>query len=436
MKGFQVGVLIFFGVFVFIGVLIFSGAIKLPEKNSSGQVAGGEIKIWGTVPRTGIRTSLNFINEQGGGYFMTYEEKDPRTYDQDLLNAFAFGGVPDIFLISQDLIFRYEDKLILIPFTYFPERTFTETYIRAADMFKRPAGFLGFPVFSDPLIMYYNQDLLETEGFTEPPKYWKDFFEYIPRLTKRNEAAQILTSGVALGEFSNVKNAKEIFAAMNLQLDNPMVIFDTSDFRYKTVLEEASSVSRRPAAQSLSFFNEFSNPLNEVYSWNKSKPNSENAFIAGDLAIYFGLASELRTIQQKNPNLNFNIAELPQVEELNNKVTYADVYALAIPRNAPNAQAAIAVAANLANGASTQNLIAPSGFAPMRRDLIAANRNVGNFNPVIYDSALYSRSWIDFDSEETDRIFRNMAESVISGLSGPEDAVGNANTEIKTSLIK
>lgn len=439
MKGFQVGVLVFFGVFVLLGVLIFSGVIKLPSKNSPAQqVAGGQINIWGTIPGDGIYTSLSFLNSQGGvgGLSLSYQEKDPRTYEQDILNAFAFGGVPDLFFISQELIHKYEDKLILIPFTYFPERTFNETYIRAADIFKRPQGFLGFPVFVDPLIMYYNQDLLESENFTFPPSYWKDFFDYIPRLTKKNEAAQVTISGVALGEFSNVKNAKEIFAAMNLQLGNEMIVYDYESNRPKSIIDRPSSVSYTPAIQSLNFFNEFSNPLNEVYSWNKSKPNSENAFIAGDLAIYFGLSSELRSIQQKNPNLNFDIAELPQVKELNNKITYADVYALAIPRNSPNAQTAIAVAANLANGANTYSLVAPSGFAPMRRDLISANRNTGNYNPVIYDSALYSRSWLDINTEETYKIFERMVESVVSGLSDPREAVENANIEIRTLITK
>ncbi len=430
MKGFQIGVLIFFGVFVFLGVLIFSGAIKLPSKGGGdAQITTGVIKIWGTVSKKNLSAAISFLNNQNPNTVIIYEEKDPRTYSDDLLNAFAFGGVPDLFLLSQDLIITYEDKIISIPFDSFPERTFNDTYIRAADVFKRQTGFLGFPIFSDPLVMYYNQDLLESENFTVPPKYWKDLLEYVPRLTKKNDALQILTSGVALGEFSNIKNAKEIFLAMNLQLNNPIVVFDLEK-GYIPVLKEASDVSARPAIQSLNFFNEFSNPVKSVYSWNKSKPNSQNAFIAGDLAIYFGLSSEFRNIEQKNPNLNFDVAMIPQVEELSNKITYADVYALAIPKNTTNAQMALSVAANLANGANTAAIVGSSGFAPMRRDLVGSpGGNTSNI--VFYNSALNSRSWFDFNDEMTTNIFSQMNENVISGLESLDDAVDAANTELR-----
>lgn len=434
MKGFQVGVMIFFGVFVLLGVLLFSGAIKLPDKGGSQQVVGGTIRIWGTVSKKGLNTAISFLNSKNESLKIIYQEKDPRTFQDDLLNAFAFGGLPDMFLMSQADIMTYEDKVITIPFTSFPERTFADTYVRSADIFKRGDGFIGFPIFSDPLVMYYNRDLLEAAGYVAPPKYWKDLFEYVPKLTKKNDALQVLTSGVALGEFVNIKNAKEIFLAMNLQLNNP-IITTIEGGRYDSVLNKQSNVSARPAVQSLNFYNEFSNPVNTVYSWNKSKPSSDNAFIAGDLAIYFGLASEARTIALKNPNLNFDVAALPQVEELPTKMTYADVYALAIPKTSPNAQAALTVATDLANGANTLALVGPSGYAPMRRDLIGGGSS-DPWNAVFYDASLNSRSWIDPDDTATTELFKMMVEQVISGLSNAEDAISSADNELRRIINK
>ncbi|MCC7470013.1 MAG: extracellular solute-binding protein [Bacteroidetes bacterium] len=436
MKGFQIGILIFFGAFLFLGVMVFSGAIKIPQKNSTPvQTLGGAVNIWGTIPKKNLNTAITFLNNQPGNIKINYTEKDPRTYEADLLNAFAFGGVPDVVILSQDLIARYEDKLITIPYTSFSERTFVDTYIRAADVFKVPTGFLGFPIFSDPLVMYYNRDLLEAGGFANPPKYWKDLAVYVPKLTKKNEALQISTAGIALGEFSNIKNAKEIFLAMNLQLNNPVVVKDVGG-RYNTVLAEQSDVSSQPAIQSVNYFNEFSNPLKNIYSWNKSKQNSENEFISGDLAIYFGLASELQTLRNKNPNLNFDIAMIPQVEELNSRITYSDAYALAIPIAAPNAQAALTVAGNLANGSNTASFVGPSGFIPMRRDLIASGISATKYNSVLYDAALNSRSWFDVNDENTTNIFAKMMEDVTSGLSTANESVKTADTSLKQLLIK
>lgn len=416
-----------------LGVLIFSGAIKLGGGSSTTSASGGIIKIWGTVPRKDISQAIAFLNSQNKTTKIVYEEKDARTYKDDLLNAFAFGGVPDLFLLSQDLLFTYEDKIITIPYTYFPEKTFDDTYIRAASIFKKTGGFLGFPLLVDPLITYYNQDLLETAGFAQPPKYWSDLFTYVPKLTQKNDALQISKSGVALGEFSNIQNAKKIFVGLLLQLNNSIIYLNEKG-DYVSRLTEASNVSSKPAIQSMNFYNEFSDPVKDVYSWNKSLKNSEDDFVSGDLALYFGLASEYRKIKLKNPNLNFDIGPLPQVQELNNSITYADIYALAIPKNSPNAQLSLSLAASLANGANTGSVVASAGFAPARRDLIAAKR-AAPYMDVFYDSALVSRSWIDPNDEATNNIFTKMFDDVVSGLKKPEDAVKDADTEIRALLL-
>lgn len=434
MKGFQVGVLIFFGVFVLLGVLIFSGGIKIGGNKGAQGTAISSITIWGTVPSKNIRTAIDYINTRNLSLKIKYVEKDPRTYEEDLLNAYAFGGLPDLFLLPQNLIFTYADKVVNIPYTYFPERTYDDTYTRAANIFKTPAGFLGFPIFSDPLVMYWNLDILETAGYVAPPKNWSDLFEYVPKLTVTNEAQQVTTAGVALGEFSNIKNAKDIFSALVLQLDNQIVTTDVEQ-RYQSMLNRPSNVSVRPTLQSLKFYNEFSDPIRDVYSWNKTMKDSEEEFIAGDLAIYFGFASEFNNIKAKNPNLNFDVATLPQVKELNNTITYAHMYALAVPKTSPNAQIALTIGADLANGANTWALVAPSGFAPVRRDLLVGP-NLTKYQKVFYSAALNSRSWIDPNDAETDKIFSQMIEDVSSGLSSAEDAVEKANLALRLLLLK
>lgn len=435
MKGFQVGVLIFFGIFVFLAVLIFSGAIKIGGKTTEEVTkADKTIDIWGTIPQKNLAKSISVINSKNPNVIIKYTYKDPRKYQSELLEAFAFGGLPEIFLLSQDLIYLYEDKVVNIPFTYFPEATYDETYVRAANIFKKPGGFLGFPLITDPLVMYYNQDLLETAGYTVPPKYWSDLFSYVPQLTKKNDALEISTSGVALGEFTNVNNAKEIFMALMLQLDNAVVVRGANDI-YKTTLNVASNISGKPAVQSLRFYTEFSDPQKDAYSWNKSIKNSLDAFTAGELAIYFGLASEYKNIELKNPNLNFDVATLPQVKEINNTITYADVYALAIPKTSPKAQIALGISAQLANGSDTSSIVAASGYAPMRRDIVATP-NLPKHTKVFYNSALTSRSWIDPNNDNTNALFAKMFENISSGLDSPEDAVDRANNELRVLFSK
>lgn len=434
MKGFQVGVLIFFGLSVFVGVLVFSGAIDLSKNKDSGVTTSGGVTIWGTIPAKKLSGSINYLNSQNPAMQIRYVEKDPRNFQSDLINAYAFGGLPDLFFLSQDLIFSYADKIVNIPYTYFPERSYDDTYIRATNIFKTSTGFLGFPILNDPLVMYYNRDILENAGFANPPKYWSDLFEYVPKLTIRNEAQQITKAGVALGEFSNIKNAKSIFSALVLQLENPIVARD-AEGKYKNLLNSPSTISSRPTAQSLKFFNEFSDPTRDVYSWNKTMKDSLDAFVSGDLAIYFGFASELANIKAKNPNLNFDTASLPQVKEINNAITYSRVYALAIPKTSTNAQIALSVGADLANGLNTWMLVAPSGMAPVRRDLLSKTE-IDKYQKVFYAAALSARSWVDPDVVATDTILSQMIEDVSSGLASIDDSVKKAERAFKLLLLK
>lgn len=392
------------------------------------------ITIWGTVPSKNFTSAINYLNTQNPLMVIKYVQKDPRNFESDLLNAYAFGGLPDMFFLSQDLIFSYEDKIVNIPFTYFPERTYDDTYTRSANIFKNSTGFLGFPILADPLVMYYNRDILENAGFVNPPKYWSDLFEYVPKLVVKNEASQITRSAVSLGEFSNIKNAKAIFSALVLQLENP-IVSRVAEGRYTTLLNSPSNVSSRPTYQSLKFFNEFSDPLKNVYTWNKTMKDSENAFISGDLAIYFGFASELSNIKAKNPNLNFDVATLPQVKELNNAITYSNIYALAIPKTSPTAQTALTVAADLANGVNTWMLVAPSGMVPVRRDLLNKTE-IDKYQKVFYSAGLSARSWIDPNNSKTTEIFSKMIEDVSSGLSNADESVKTADTALKLLLLK
>lgn len=439
MSKFQIGLLIFFGVFFALGLAIFSGGIKLPEKSTNETGISGTITVWGTIDRARLRETFEFFNEeQNGELTINYVQKDERTYKDDLLQSFAFGGSPDVVIIPQDFIFTYLDKLAIIPNENFPKRLFDDSYIQAASIFRNESGVIGFPVFSDPIVMYYNKDILETAGFINPPKFWRELFTYTERITEKDEALNITQSGVALGEFQNVNHAKKILSALILQLGNSIVEtrYDTNGIpTYTSVIGERSPVSQNPGEQALRFYTEFANPLNEVYSWNKSLPSSQDAFVAGDLAIYFGPASEISIIQRKNPNLNFDISHIPQVEEIGKSITYSDVYALAIPKTTSNFPAAFTVASSLANSLYANALSNLAGFAPVRRDILSQTPPT-KFSEIFYISALQSRTWLDPNRDLTNGIFSEMVENVLSGLKDHKKSVTDTQTLLQIELDK
>jgi hypothetical protein len=68
-------------------------------------------------------------------------------------------------------------------------------------------------------------------------------------------------------------------------------------------------------------YTKFSDSSNKIaYHWHKSKNNSDDEFLAGNLGMYLGFVSEIRKMRLKNPNLNFGIAEIPRSENNDRKV--------------------------------------------------------------------------------------------------------------------
>lgn len=439
MKNFQIILLLIFGLFGGLAAAFFSGAIEMPTKASQSPTGGavGSVVMWGTVPKSQLRDTITFFNSQSGGTLsLNYIEKNPLTYEKDLLDSFAFGGTPDVFMLSNSLINLYSDKIVVIPYQGFSDRMFSDTYIQAADVFKTETGILGFPFLSDPLVMFYNKDHFDSKGIVTPPKYWKELSTLVPQLTEKNELLEIKTSGVALGEAKNIKNFKEILLAMNVQLGNKIVVRDYEKAVYNSVFASKSFISAKPAEETLKFFLEFSNPLKSVYSWNKSMPFSLTAFTGGELSIYFGFASEIPLVQKMNPNLNFDIANIPQVEGSGTTLTYSNMYALAIPKTTKNFQGAFYTASQLANGPLAGPFSLVAGLSPVRRDLLAPTASVTKFSDVYYKSAIASKSWIDPNYTQTNTIFGDMIENVLSGLKDYGQSVIDTNTELKSLLAK
>jgi ABC-type glycerol-3-phosphate transport system substrate-binding protein len=188
-----------------------------------------------------------------------------------------------------------------------------------------------------------------------------------------------------------------------------------------------------PAESALRFYTEFTNPSKTTYSWSRTMPLSSTAFIAGDVAVYFGFASEYPTIAARNPNLRFGVARVPQVEGVSTRATYGRLTGLAIPRNAPNPNGASQIAQRMASAQVVGTLIELTGLPPVRRD-VKVDTSADAARAVFRDSALIARGWPDPSQAETDVIFRTMVESVISGRQSTAGAISEAATALRKLL--
>ena len=152
-------------------------------------------------------------------------------------------------------------------------------------------------------------------------------------------------------------------------------------------------------------------------------------FTAGDLAVYFGFASELPIIKLKNPNINFDVATIPQSQSGENNTTYGRMMAFAITNGTRNLPQTFTTILALSQKSSAENFAKNLNVVPARRDSVSQIPE-GIYNPVFYRSALWARGWLDPDSVATTAIFREMIESITSGRARISEAIRRADSEI------
>jgi multiple sugar transport system substrate-binding protein len=417
---FQIAVMTGCIVAAVIGVLMFA----LLRSAGPGS-AVGEVTIWGTPSQQVVQPIIDSFRQTDSAFQqVTYQEISPDTYLSVLVNALASGNAPDLVLLSQKDMYAFSDKLQVIPYSTVSQSDFVNTFVDEGQLFLTSQGSLALPLVVDPLMQYWNRDSLAQAAVAQPPKLWNEFIDLAVRLTKADQAGTISKSAVALGGWQNIPNAKAILSALVMQAGDSITTFGSNGLQPTFGQNFAQSVSN-PVESALRFYTDFANPSKSVYSWNRSLPSAQDAFVAGDLAIYFGFASENRMIATRNPNLHFGVSALPQAQG-GRVLTYGNIIGLAIPRGAKNPNGALTIAEKLTSTAAVTQFSSALNLSPARRDLIGPVPNDATQTTVL-QSALIARGFLDPNPAASESIFKTMVESVLSGQNTPADATQNAS---------
>lgn len=428
---FQIILLSVFGFFVLFGVLVFSGIIPIGQ-NSGVSGASGEVVVWGTLPSAAIEQVIGPMNVKNKSLRITYVQKNAATYDADLLEAFASATGPDLFMLPSDSIIKNKSKILPIPYASYPAETFRKNFVAQGDLYLAADGVLGLPLVLDPLVLYYNTSILDAAGIPSAPQYWDEVLALAPTLTKKTNQGALTQSTIAFGEYDNVTHAKDIIALLVMQAGNGIVGTDR-DGNYVSTFRDQSSATVNPALDSLRFYTDFANPLQSAYSWNKSQPEATLAFTSGRSAFYIGYASELFAIREKNPNLAFNVAMVPQPRTMSTKLTFGRMVALAIPKSSKNPASAMAVAGLFTSTDMSRSIATALSLSPVRRDILATKPEQ-EYGTLFYNAALISRGWLDPDTRQTDGYFRTMINDYLSGRETQNGAITKLDSQIDLLL--
>lgn len=440
MKPFQIGLIAVCVIATITAVAIFS----ISGKSTSGPNAPASLTIWGTLDRNEFQSSLDAFQRAPGNSntSINYLQIEKKDIYQSIIEGLASGYGPDLFFVDDSLVYKLSDKITPIAYTTLDIGTYQNTFIPGANIFLSPSkGTMAVPLFVDPLVMYYNKSILNTNLILYPPSNWTELKDMTSKLVETDTEGQITKTAIALGEYSNIQNAKAILSALSLEAGGDFV---KPQMTRTEVVSDVVPINSplSPLAGALTLFSSFSNPDTNVYSWNASLPNDKEFFVQGKSAFYLGFASEYKDIAFQNPNLDFEIARIPQLSNAVDPKTFASFTGLAVAKNSKNLDAATNFALFFATPDASKKIVETlnTSNTVLASPLRVFSKTTDPKKPyvsVLYGSTFISRSWLDPEPNATNEYFKTMINSYnSSSVKSVNDAISSFSSGLRSLSTK
>lgn len=390
---------------------------------------------------------------------ISYRKLPIETYRDDLINAFAVGKGPDIFMARNSWRGAFEDKTAPAPESLVTEQEYRNRLVDVAadDFITADKKIYGVPLSVDSLALYYNKDLFNIAGITRPPETWDEVLVDTALLNSIDSFGTFIRSGIALGTGSNINRSPDILIALMMQLKSGILERDQKG--------EVDLVSDG-GQQAFDFYTQFSQVKSNVYSWNARQDYSIDAFYKGNVAMMLNYSWQYDTIKQKNAKLNIGVAPLPQFDK-QSPVNIANYWGFMVSKNLPTQRVVPADSEkqnmlrtfeawqflkflalvggdkkmNIVNALSatsqefpltsdpTQDYLTATHKPAARRDLVAAQKDDLMLSSFAYGN-LIAKNWYQGDSEAADGILIDAIDSVGRGEKSWQSAFDVASKRI------
>jgi ABC-type glycerol-3-phosphate transport system substrate-binding protein len=385
-------------------------------------------------------------------------------YEQALLNAWAEGRGPDVFMVHNTWTTGYQAKITPLPelikvptvevsgglqktktYSFYEARTPTVTDLNrifvpvvANDAIKNDQVY-GLPLSVDTMVLFYNRSLLDQAGLPQPPSTWQELINVVPRLTTLDSNNQISKAAAGLGGATNIDRNFDIVSLLMAQNG---VIF-RSDQGGQIDLSGSSDFRGRPeyspGQQALRFYTDFASPVKETYTWSEDLPNAMDMFIQGRLAMMLGYAFQLPLIKAQGPKIDLGINTVPHInadgtDALGTTINWANYWLLSVARGTTHPSEAwdfILFATTQPEQANTY--LSKSVKPTALRTLITSQLEHQDLS-IFASQLLTAQSWYQGrNAIQAETVFGNMILSVTQGLKTPADALKDAENQINIS---
>jgi len=449
---------------IFGTIVLFSGC---GCKQAAEPVYNVTLEIWGPLDNSdAYAEAISNYQALRPNTRINYKKVSGDTYKQDIVAAMAAGQGPDIFMISNNWLPYFKDKVAPAPAEIINEQTFRNNFADAVIFdFLDGGQVYAAPLSLDTLALYYNKSLFNEAGITAPPATWDEFIRDAQLLTRKNAANEITVAGAALGTTSNVNRATNVLGLLMMQYGTQM---NTDNDRKQVgfiLSVNKNGTSTYPAADALKFYTSFASASSTYYTWNPRLHYSVDAFSEGTLGMMLNYSWQMEAIRAKSPKLNFAVAPAPQVAG-SPKLDYASYWGYAVSKNKATVPAAGSGAAPVTNNIRTneawkflkyltvnmqgqinsafksskgrdidakydpaQNFLKKMNRPAARLDLIK-NQFTDPDLGVFAQQNLIARSWYQYNPEAIEATLTEAINQVNRGSSSPYDAIQMAAARI------
>ena len=414
----QIIILILSGIIGVIALLMFAGYIGPGTNNNN--VSGGVLTIWGTVPQADIKDIIGEY-KRTTKINISYVAVVEDGLTDKLTKAIARNEGPDVIIHDVGWINANRDILSNTPREILSVRDYQNIYVDAASAaFIENDKIWAFPLWSDPLVLYWNKDLFNRAGVAAPPKNWTELTRYSNQLKEIGDGGSVRKAGVALGRARNIALFNDIVSLLLLQSGGDI---EDSDGIFLFGKEANFEIGR----STLKFYTDFGKGGTNEYTWNTNVPEAREFFNQGMLAMMLDYISYAPTLRQKNPHLSFDTAPAPQLEGAEFPIYISSIGGAAVPIGSKNGLTAWSFAKWFSGADAMRAYLKSQPLAPARRDLMNDTELAkSDIFPLLRQLTLNSRRVRDTHPQENSRALSDMIEAVADDRLTPTDAIDNA----------
>lgn len=376
-------------------------------------------------------------------------------YEQKLVLALANDSGPDIWMMHNTWLPNHKQYIYPLPqgkqadtgkpiFTYddFVNTDHGFVDVTALDLTSNREIF-GLPLYVDTLALYYNTQMFNEALITHPPKTYQELNADVQLLTKRDGSNTITQSGIALGTANNINRASDILMMLMMQSGTLMNNADGNEATFAQPVNDLN-VGR----DALTYYTQFANPAlissdrtKYRYTWDVSLPYSIDAFARSvpgvATAMMFNYAYQLKSVQERNPNLSFRVAEVPRPDGAPtiDKIAFANYWAPTVSKKSANPVEAWKFITYLATSSDAITYLNNTELPAARRDIIELQKN-DSVMGVFANQALVARSWRQPNNTKVEAIFLDMISSINKGTATEREAIQSAENLVNVEYQK